>query len=228
MTSCLSLSNEWESIVLRTGFWVVLFACVGLAGCQRPAAESKKGSTEKVAPQEKLAPDGDLVGTPVGLSGPRQIVAASDFAIPKTAGELVAQMLRAIQQEDHDAFNKLYYQVGTSKGYADLTPQEQREAVERTVFSVNKMGLDKDRWGIKRLVLKPITKSLPKRLLEQTVDGVLWVRLPNITHEIKVQYDWKMYDLQPPISSRLSGWWIGEKDGSWFICTNQRASAEDK
>lgn len=218
--------------MLRIGFWVVLFGLVCLTGCHRPAAEPKEDSAEKVHPQEKLhtqgGPNGDLVGSPVGLSGPREIVAASEFAVPKTAEDLLAQMLRAIQLEDHDAFNKLYYKMETSEGYADRTPEEAIEQVEQIVFYANKMGLDKDHWGIKRLVVKPITESLPNRLLERTVDGVRWVRMPNITHEIKVQYDWKLRDLRLPSSSRLSGWWIGEKDGSWFICTNQQAPAEDE
>ena len=215
--------------MIRVATWSLLFLSVCSAGCQRPPmADQRKpaSAADSSVAQPQSGSRQGRVGTPTGLSGPRQIVAATDFVAPKTAEELVAQMLRAIHQEDHDALQRLYYRAETSRGYANTTPQEQREEMEEEVFSFNKMGIDKERWGIKRLIIQRLEEPLPLRLREQTVDGIRWVRSPAVTHEINVQYDWEMRDLKPPISGRLSGWWIGEQNGGWFICTNQRGPTD--
>ena len=83
------------------------------------------------------------------------------------------------------------------------------------------MGLDKAHWGMKRIVVEPITTPIQANLLKRTIGEIHWVKSPKPTHKIMFEYDWELSDLRLPSSTRPSGYMIGEEDGHWFLCNLQ-------
>ena len=206
-------------------FIITVLIGVCFAGCERPPAKTNGEQAEKAHPKEVAhlngGPNGNWVGSPIGVFGELEVQPAGSFKQPATPEDFVAQVLRAIKEEDHEALIELHFNLRSPHVRTQMNPEELRKYIDRT-FAGNRMGLDKEHWGMQRVVLQPMTKPLQANIQNQTEGGKQWIMTPNVTHKIDFEYDWNLSDLRLSSTRRPSGFWVGEEDGTWYICTPQR------
>lgn len=169
-----------------------------LVGCGGPSSTLTSNAPEVPVLESQAGSDPAVVET---------IQSTTEFSMPGSPEEMVAQIQRAIELEDHEAVSQLIYRSETTNG--GMTPEERLKRSE-SLFEAKKHGLT-------RIVVLPLQKPIPDRIMNRTgKDGIRLTMKPDPTHDIRFEYNTQLKS-----GSRTSGFYVGVEEGVYYLSNAQ-------